>query len=255
MPFGCLEMTYLRSYLYMVAMALSTLGFGLAVALSTPILSDARRSAMSNAWGMVNLWLLRVICGLDYRLKGWERLPEGAYIVMAKHQSAWETMALRGLLPCRQCWILKRELLRVPVFGWALASMRPIAIDRSAGSKAIKQVIAEGTAALKEGRLVVVFPEGTRVAPGERGKYNIGGAMLAERSGYPVVPIAHNAGVFWRRRSLVKYPGTIDVVVGPLIPTEGRRATAIIADVENWIESTVAALPQDRDGRAGGSPA
>jgi 1-acyl-sn-glycerol-3-phosphate acyltransferase len=166
---------------------------------------------------------------------------------MAKHQSAWETLALRGLLPNGQCWILKQELLRVPVFGWALASMRPIAIDRNAGTKAIKQVIAEGTAALSEGRWVVVFPEGTRVAPGERGKYNIGGAMLAERSGYPIVPIAHNAGVFWRRRALVKYPGTIDLVVGPLIATEGRRATAIIADVENWIESKVASLPQAAD--------
>lgn len=240
-------MVYLRSLLYMVAMAATTLGFGLAVAMSTRLLSEARRSAMANAWGTTNLWLLRVICGLSYRLTGWHHLPATPCIVMAKHQSTWETMALRGLLPCRQCWILKRELLRVPVFGSALASMRPIAIDRSAGSKAIKQVIAEGTAALREGRLVIVFPEGTRVAPGERGKYNIGGAMLAERSGYPIVPIAHNAGIFWRRRSLVKYPGTIDVVVGPLIQTEGRRATAIIADVESWIESTVAALPQTRD--------
>jgi 1-acyl-sn-glycerol-3-phosphate acyltransferase len=235
---------YLRSLLYLVSMAVTTVGFGLAVVLTHGMLSDERRSAISNSWGMANLWLLRVICGLRYRLTGWENLPETAYIVMAKHQSAWETMALRGLLPCRQCWILKKELLRVPVFGWALASMRPIAIDRSAGSKAIKQVIAEGTAALQEGRLVVVFPEGTRVAPGERGKYNIGAAMLAERSGYPVVPIAHNAGVFWRRRALVKYPGTIDVVVGPPIAIEGRRATAINAEVQNWIESTVASLPQ-----------
>jgi len=240
-------MVYLRSLLYMVAMALSTVGFGLAVVASGRILSWDRRTAIANAWGTTNLWLLRVLCGLRYRLTGWENLPERPCIVMAKHQSAWETIALRGLLPNGQCWILKQELLRVPVFGWALASMRPIAIDRNAGTKAIKQVIAEGTAALREGRWVVVFPEGTRVAPGERGKYNIGGAMLAERSGYPIVPIAHNAGVFWRRRALVKYPGTIDLVVGPLIPTEGRRATAIIADVENWIESTVASLPQTGD--------
>ena len=239
-------MMFLRSLVYLVSMALSTAFFGLAVALSGWFLSEERRNAIANAWGNNNLWLMRVICGLRYRLTGWENLPPTPCIVMAKHQSAWETIALRGLLPCRQCWILKRELLRVPVFGWALAAVRPIAIDRSAGSKAIKQVIAEGTAALEEGRLVVVFPEGTRVAPGERGKYNIGGAMLAERSGYPILPIAHNAGLFWRRRALVKYPGTIDVVVGPLIPSEGRRATAIIADVENWIETTVASLPQTR---------
>lgn len=242
-------MVYLRSLVYMVALAVTTVGFGLTVALSGRVLSWERRSAIANAWGTSNLWLLRVLCGLRYRLTGWENLPQTPCIVMAKHQSAWETMALRGLLPCEQSWILKKELLSVPVFGWALASMRPIAIDRSAGSKAIKQVIAEGTAALKQRRWVVVFPEGTRVEPGERGKYNIGGAMLAERSGFPIVPIAHNAGVFWRRRALVKYPGTIEVVMGPLIRTEGRRASAIMADVEDWIESTVASLPQSRDGR------
>lgn len=240
-------MTHIRSLIYLVLMALTTVAFGLAIALTTRLLPDGRRAAMSNAWGMANLWLLRVVCGLHYRLTGWDRLPENACIVMAKHQSAWETMALRGLLPADQCWILKRELLRVPVFGWALASMRPIAIDRGAGSKAIKQIIAQGTAALGAGRWVVVFPEGTRVPPGERGKYNIGGAMLAERSGYPVVPIAHNAGIFWGRRALAKHPGTIEVVVGPLIPTKGRRATDIIAEVETWIESTVASLPQSRE--------
>ncbi len=242
-------MVYLRSLLYMIALGLTTLGFGLAVTLSGRLLSFQRRSDISNAWGTTNLWLLRVLCGLRYRVRGWENLPQTPCIIMAKHQSAWETIALRGLLPSNQCWILKRELLQVPVFGWALASMRPIAIDRGSGTKAIKQVIAQGTAALQEGRWIVVFPEGTRVAPGERGKYNIGGAMLAERSGFPILPIAHNAGVFWRRRALVKYPGTIDAVVGPLISTEGRRASAIIADVEGWIESEVASLPGDRDRR------
>jgi 1-acyl-sn-glycerol-3-phosphate acyltransferase len=238
--------THIRSLIYLVLMALTTVAFGFAVVLTTRLLPEIRRAKLSNAWGRTNLWLLRVVCGLRYRLTGWDQLPKDGCIVMAKHQSAWETIALRGLLPPWQCWILKRELLRVPVFGWALASMRPIAIDRSAGSKAIKQIIAEGKAALEEGRWVVVFPEGTRVAPGERGKYNIGGAMLAERSGYPVLPIAHNAGIFWGRRALAKHPGTIEVVVGPLIPTKGRRATQIIAEVESWIESTVAALPQSR---------
>lgn len=239
-------MVYLRSLLYMVGLAVTTVAFGLTVAMSSRLLSWERRSAVANAWGTTNLWLLRVVCGLSYRVTGWENLPRTPCIVMAKHQSAWETIALRGLLPCGQSWILKQELLRVPVFGWALASMDPIAIDRSAGTKAIKQVIAEGTAALQKGRWVVVFPEGTRVGPGERAKYNIGGAMLAERSGYPILPIAHNAGLFWRRRALVKHPGTIDVVVGPLIPSEGRRASAIIDDVENWIEATVASLPQSQ---------
>ena len=237
-------MIQVRSVVYLLLMALSTLVFGLAVVLTAWVVPEDRRSMMSNAWGKTNLWLLRVVCGLDYRVSGWEHLPDGACVIMAKHQSAWETIALRGILPPRQCWVLKRELTWIPVFGWALAVMRPIAIDRKAGSKAVKQVIRQGTAALGEGRIVVVFPEGTRVAPGERRKYNIGGALLAERAGYPVVPIAHNAGVFWRRRAVTKYPGTIEVVIGPPIAVTGRRATEILADTEGWIETTVAGLPQ-----------
>jgi len=240
-------MIQVRSVVYLLLMALSTLVFGLAVVLTAWVVPEDRRSAMSNAWGKTNLWLLRVVCGLDYRVSGWEHLPDGACVIMAKHQSAWETIALRGILPPRQCWVLKRELTWIPVFGWALAVMRPIAIDRKAGSKAVKQVIRQGTAALGEGRIVVVFPEGTRVAPGERRKYNIGGALLAERAGYPVVPIAHNAGVFWRRRAITKYPGTIEVVIGPPIPVAGRRATEILTETEAWIEATVAALPQQAD--------
>jgi 1-acyl-sn-glycerol-3-phosphate acyltransferase len=240
-------MIYLRSLVYLALMALTTLLFGLAVVLSAGLLSEERRSLLSNAWGRTNLWLQRVICGLRYRLRGGEHLPAKPCVVMAKHQSAWETIARRGILPPQQCWVLKRELTWIPVFGWALRVMRPIAIDRKAGSKAMKQVIREGTAALREGRWVIVFPEGTRVAPGERGRYSIGGALLAEKAGYPVLPIAHNAGVFWRRRALAKYPGTIDVVVGPPIAAEGRRANQLLAEVEHWIETTVAALPQSRD--------
>lgn len=239
-------MTAVRSAIYLVFLGVTVVFFGGALALVGWALPLRTRNAIANAWGLSNLWLQKAICGLGYRLSGWDQVPSTPCIVMAKHQSAWETIALRGLLPSNQCWILKRELMWVPVFGWAMAVMRQIAIDRKAGTTAMKQVIREGRAALDGGRHVVVFPEGTRTAPGERRKYGIGGALLAERSGYPVLPIAHNAGVFWRRRSLHKYAGTIDVVVGPLIPSTGRRATDILQDVENWIEATVARLPQDR---------
>ena len=241
-------MTAVRSAIYLVFLGLTVVLFGGALALVGWALPLSARNAIANAWGTTNLRLQEVICGLGHRISGAGNLPATPCIVMAKHQSAWETIALRGLLPPNQCWILKRELMWVPVFGWAMAVMRQIAIDRKAGSKAMKQVIREGKAALDGGRYVVVFPEGTRTAPGERRRYGIGGALLAERSGYPVVPIAHNAGVFWRRRSLHKYPGTIDVVVGPVIDSVGRRAPEILADVERWIEDTVARLPQAREG-------
>jgi 1-acyl-sn-glycerol-3-phosphate acyltransferase len=140
--------------------------------------------------------------------------------------------------------VLKKELLRVPFFGWALMAARSISIDRSAGRKAMKQVIEEGTRRLQNGDWVVIFPEGTRTAPGEKGRYGAGGALLAEKSGYPIVPIAHNAGVFWRRRDLRKYPGTIQVVIGPLIETQGLSGNEINRRVEQWIEDTVASLPQ-----------
>lgn len=241
-------MTAIRSAIYLLFMALTVLVFGGVLALLGWLMPFKARNAIANAWGMTNLWLQKLICGLGYRLVGWENLPDSPCIVMAKHQSTWETIALRGLLPPDQCWILKRELMWIPVFGWALAAARQIAIDRKAGTKAVKQVIREGTAALQAGRWIVIFPEGTRTAPGERKRYGIGGAMLAERSGYPVLPIAHNAGVFWRRRSLHKYPGTVEVVVGPLVPSAGRRAPEILHDVEEWIEQTVATLPQRPQG-------
>jgi 1-acyl-sn-glycerol-3-phosphate acyltransferase len=184
-----------------------------------------------------------VICGLRHRVTGLEHLPDGPCIVLCKHQSTWETISLRAILPLRQAWVLKRELLRIPIFGWALSQYRPIAIDRSAGRQAMRQLLAQGQEHIANGRWVVVFPEGTRVAAGERRRYNIGGAMLAEKTGAPVVPIAHNAGFFWRRRGVRKFPGTIDVVIGKPITTTGRKASEINAEVEGWIEGTVAQLP------------
>ena len=188
---------------------------------------------------MLNLRLLKFFCNLDYRIVGFEHVLKQNCIVMSKHQSTWETIALRGLLPPSQTWVLKRELLSVPFFGWALKRCQPIAIDRKSGRKAVKQVISQGTEALNAGRWVIVFPEGTRVAPGVRKKYGIGGALLAEKSRFPVVPIAHNAGDFWKRRDLRKYPGRVDVIIGPPISSEGKKASQIIAEVEEWIEGNM----------------
>lgn len=236
-------MILVRSLIYFLALVLSTFFFGLILAFFGWFLPVSWKESIGNAWGDVNVWALKTFCGLRHRVTGAANLSREPVIVMAKHQSAWETIVLRSIVRGQQAWVLKRELMWIPVFGWALAVMSPIAIDRSAGRKAVKQVIDQGTRALDEGRRVIIFPEGTRTAPGTRGRYGIGGALLAERSGYPVVPIAHNAGNFWRRRGIRKYPGTIEVVIGEPIPVQGRKASAIIRDVEAWIEGEVEKLP------------
>jgi 1-acyl-sn-glycerol-3-phosphate acyltransferase len=199
------------------------------------------RYAVISQWARFNLWWLERTCRLTFQVEGQEHIPETPTIVMSKHQSAWETLALQGLFR-PQVWVLKRELLWVPFFGWGLAMLRPIAIDRGAGRRALDQVARQGAERLAERLWVVVFPEGTRVAPGTRGRYHLGGAVLAERTGYPIVPVAHNAGEFWPRRSLRKRPGTVRLVIGPPVPSAGRKAAEILADVETWIETTVARI-------------
>ncbi len=235
--------TLVRSSVYFAYLCVSVVLYASALMIAWRILPFEARCRLANHWGRTNLTVLRLVCGLDYRMQGSERLPAGNCIIMSKHQSTWETIALRALLPPAQTWVLKQELLSVPFFGWALRVCEPIAIDRGAGRKAVRQVIDQGVAALRRGRWVVIFPEGTRVAPGERKKYGIGGAMLAEHAGFPVVPVAHNAGVFWKRRGLKKFAGTVDLVFGDPIPTEGRKASEILREVEAWIEARVEALP------------
>jgi len=224
-------------------MVLTVIVFGLAIATIGWLLPISASHWLSNAWGKANLWLLRVICNLNYDIQGAENLPTGACILMSKHQSTWETMSLRGIVRKEQAWVLKRELMRIPIFGWALARVRSIPIDRSAGRKAVKQLIDEGTERLQGGMTVMIFPEGTRTAPGRRRKYSMGGALLASASGFPVVPVAHNAGVYWKRRGLIKYPGTIQMVVGKPIITLGKSAAVVIKEVEDWIESVQDKLP------------
>ena len=209
--------------------------------LPTVVLPFALRYRLISAWARFQLIVLKHLCRLDYRVEGREHLPGGAAIILSKHQSAWETIAFQGIFP-PQTWVLKRELLWIPLFGWALALLRPIAIDRSAGRKAIEQVIEQGRDRLRSGIWVVVFPEGTRVAPGTRKRYATGGAVLAAETGYPVVPVAHNAGSFWPRRGFLKRPGTIRVVIGPVIDGRGQKAEEIIRRTEEWIENKMVKL-------------
>lgn len=192
-------------------------------------------------WTHVNVWWLGITCGLRHEVVGKENIPTKPTIILSKHQSAWETIALpRYFSP--QCWVLKRELLKVPFFGWGLATLRPIAIDRSGGMSAAQQVIEQGEERLAEGLWVVIFPEGTRVPPGQKRRYKLGGAILAEHAQVPVVPVAHNSGDYWPRNSFFKYPGTIKLVIGRPFDTTGLKATEINRRAQDWIEPQVAEL-------------
>ena len=190
------------------------------------------------SWASVILWLLKVLCGLDYRVTGRENLLPGAHVAMWKHSSSWETIAQAVIFP-PQAWVLKRELMWIPIVGWAIHFMRPIAIDRGTGTAAVNRVVAQGTERLRMGVWVLIFPEGTRVPEGETKKYGVSGALLASRVGCKVIPVAHNAGRFWPRRGWVKKPGTIQVVIGPPIEAAGRDPRAINEDVRAWIDATL----------------
>ena len=193
------------------------------------------------SWAGSILFLLKRLCGLDYIVEGVENLPTEASLVLMKHSSAWETIAQFKLFP-RQTWVMKRELLWAPILGWALRLYRPIAIDRKAGRAAAEQVVEQGIDRIKKGYWVVIFPEGTRVSAGETGRYGRSGALLAVAGGLAIIPVAHNAGEYWRRRAWLKRPGTIRVVIGQPIESAGREPRELTAEVKEWIETTVARL-------------
>ena len=226
-----------RSLLFSVGMIAATGVVALALVLSAAR-SFLRRYHISRYWSQFNLWWLQVVCRIDYQISGVEHIPQRPVIVMAKHQSTWETMFLHQYLP-PVAWVIKRELLWLPFFGWGLALLRPIAINRQAGVSAVKQVIRQGMEHLRQGQWVLIFPEGTRVAPGVRKRYGMGGAALAAHSGYPILPVALNAGEFWPRGGFLKRPGTVRVVFGPLIESEGRSAQELNQQVEHWIETAM----------------
>lgn len=215
--------------------------FGLVGILILPLPRPWRYFVITR-WSVFTIFWLRVTCGLRWRVSGWEHVPSSPCVIVCKHQSAWETIALQLIFP-RQSQVLKREILYLPFFGWGMASLNPIAIDRKAGAKALRHMLSEGKQRILDGWCVLIFPEGTRIPPGQQGRYSSGGAALAVQAGCPVVPVAHNAGVFWSRNSLRKEPGTIEVVVGPPIATTGRKAADINAEVERWIEARCAELP------------
>ena len=231
---------YLRSFIFWIVFASLIVLFAVLLMLSFPFPLE-KRFVLTQTWSKLVLGWLQFTCNLRFAIEGMENIPNGPGIVFSKHQSTWETTAL-NLWFTPQSWVIKRELLWIPVFGWGARMMDPIALNRGAGRKAVEQLIKEGREHLRQGRWILVFPEGTRIAPGKTGRYRIGGARLAECTGYPVIPVAHNAGEYWPRRKFLKHPGVIQVRIGPPLQTKNKSASMILAEAKHWIETEMARI-------------
>ena len=233
-------MLFLRSSLFFLGQAITAPIFTLIAFLALP-LNPVTRNVLISGWARSMIWWLRITCNIRHEVTGLENLPKSPSIILSKHQSAWETLAFQAIFPT-QVYVLKRELLWIPIFGWGLAMSSPIAINRSAGRAALKQLVEQGAARLAKGLWVVIYPEGTRMTPGVRGKYQIGGAWLATHTKTLVVPVAHNAGRYWAKNSFIKKPGVICIHIGKPIQSVGLKADELNNQVENWIESEMAIL-------------
>lgn len=237
-------MTTFRSALFLAGAFLLTAIFGILVTLGG-IFGYRPACRLAQLYARIVLKWVEWTCGIRHEVTGWENVPSYPVILMAKHQSAWETLFMEASFP-PQCWIVKKELLWLPFVGWGLIAVRCIAIDRSSGHTARDQILEQGARRLKQGMWISIFPEGTRIAPGRRGRYGIGGAYLAARTATPILPIAHNAGELWGRYAFRKHAGVVKVVIGPLIRTEGRDAAAVNAELEEWIEARMREISPHR---------
>ena len=231
---------WLRSLAFWIVFPVSLVLFAILLLLAAPFSMKTRWALLQN-WVHFILWWLRISCNLSHEIQGEENIPADAAIVFSKHQSTWETIALQQIFPL-QVWVAKRELMWIPFFGWGLWLMQCIHIKRGTGKAAINQLVTQGKARMEEGIWVVIFPEGTRVAAGTQGRYRIGGAALAEQSGRQIVPVAHNAGEYWPRRSFIKRPGVIQVRIGAPISPEGKTAQQILDEASGWIEARMAEI-------------
>ncbi len=238
-------MAALRSTLYMLFLIITVIPYAFACILWAP-LPLRWRYKLTCGWPGLAIWGAKHIVGIRWQIKGAENLPDGPAILLSKHQSAWETLFLPSHMPREVCFVYKKELHKVPFFGWGLALLRMIPIDRSKGRDAFEQVVRLGQQRLNEGRWPILFPEGTRIAPGKMGRYKLGGALLATRTGAGIIPIAHNAGECWPRNAFVKKPGLVTLSIGPLIDTTGLDAETVNQKVQDWIEGEMRILNPER---------
>jgi 1-acyl-sn-glycerol-3-phosphate acyltransferase len=233
-------MIFLRSLVFVIAQIIFTPPYAI-VALATFPLPRLARYRVISGWARAMIWLAKKVLGIQYRVIGAENLPRTPAVILSKHQSAWETLAFQVIFP-PQVWVLKRELLLIPFFGWGLALTSPIAIDRSSGARALRRMAELGRERLAQGFWITIFPEGTRVQPGKKGRYHPGGAWLAVNCGASVVPVAHNAGLLWGRGAFLKRPGMVTVEIGAPIDSRAHTPESLNATVEEWIEERMAKL-------------
>jgi len=238
-------MAVLRATLYQFFLIVTVIPYALACLVWAP-LPLTWRYKLTAGWPRVAIWAARIILGIRWQWKGKENLPDGPAIVLSKHQSAWETMFFPAHMPREICYVYKKELHWIPFFGWGLALLRMIPIDRSKGRDAFEQVVRIGKKRIESGRWPILFPEGTRIAPGKTGRYKMGGALLATRSNTPIIPVAHNAGECWPRRAFIKKPGLVTVSIGPLIDPTGLSPEEVNRKVQDWIESEMRVLNPER---------
>jgi len=227
---------FLRSALFMVLMVIATIIWSGVCMLAAPLPYN-KRYFVTSRWNVFMVWCAKWICGINYQFKGYENFPDAPAIILSKHQSAWETIFLLANLPRPLVFVFKKEILYIPFFGWGIALLRMIPIDRKQGKNAFKSVVAHGKRRLKDGQWIIMFPEGTRIPVGQQGKYKSGGTRLAVETGAVVVPIALNSGECWPKNSFIKKPGTVTVSVGKPISSEGKTPDELMEQVEQWIES------------------
>lgn len=225
----------LRSALFALVEIVTVPPFAL-LALATFPFKPLTRYRVITLWSRLILRVAERLCGIRYRVLGADRIPRAPFIILANHQSAWETLAFQEIFP-PQVWVVKRELLWLPLFGWGLAMLTPIAIDRGSGARALRQMLEQGRDRLAQEFCIVIFPEGTRVAPGERREFHAGGAWLAVQTTTLVLPVAHNAGGVWPRNAFLKYPGTVTVSIGEPIAPQDLTPEKLNRRVEQWIEA------------------
>jgi 1-acyl-sn-glycerol-3-phosphate acyltransferase len=244
------SLAVVRSAVYVLFLAVTVVPYAISVVLLSIFVRGTRLYWYTIGWLRLSIWGARVICGVRARLHGMENLPDSAVILLPKHQSTWETFAFPGLMPHPLSYVFKRELLYIPFFGWAMARLDMVHIDRSKRAEAWTRVAEQGKRFMAQGNWVIMFPEGTRGPRGGRGTYKSGGTRLAVTTGTPVVPIAVTSARCWPRKSFVLTPGVIDVSVGKPIASVGREADELMREVETWIEAEMRRLDPQAYARA-----
>ena len=240
-------MNAIRSTLFMAYAIVWSIFSAPLVVIAGPLLRGIWAYRFGKLWRLGIQWGVENILGIRPKVIGLENMPQEPCVILAKHQSAWETMVLQDYTWGAYCvFVLKKELLRVPLIGWGLGAMKMISIDRSAGKEALDKVVEQGRERLKSGFYVIIFPEGTRVAPGTTKRYKSGGAYLATRVGCKVVPVAHDAGEFWPRQAFVKKPGTVTVSIGPAFDATGLSEAEVNRRAEAWIEAEMRRISPHR---------